>query len=131
MGDYREVSISFDDDANIRVLDHEKFKRTTELRDECNGFGGKIKNFTESVQTFVQVLDAQAKLIESEKLKAIGQRNLVDSEVETRKQKLKQQTTLIRDREAELERLVVQVQSLEKVEAEQLALIEKLSNNEA
>mmetsp|Transcript_16877 Transcript_16877/g.42823 ORF Transcript_16877/g.42823 Transcript_16877/m.42823 type:complete len:133 (-) Transcript_16877:83-481(-) len=127
----RDVTVSFDNEANIRVLDADKFERTRELRDECSGFSDKVNDFTEAVQTFVQVLDTQAKVIEQEKLKAIGQRNLVDAEIETRKQKKNQQLLLIREREAELERLAAQVQSLEKVEVEQLALIEKLSNNEA
>jgi len=126
-----DVSISFDTEGKIRVLEQEKYEKTLNLRDECAGFSDKVKDFTESVQLFVQVLDSQAKHIEKEKLRAIGQRNLVDDEVETRKQKEKKQLTLIREREAELERYVVQVQSLEKVRAEQIALIEKLSSNEA
>ncbi|GBG24335.1 Intraflagellar transport protein 20-like [Hondaea fermentalgiana] len=125
-----DVTVSFDDAANIRVFDHEKFENTGELRDECRDFASKVGDFTENVQTFVQVLDAQAKIIEKEKLRAIGQRNLVDAEIETRKQKQRQRMLLLQEREAELERLETQLNSLAKVEADQLALIEKLSNNE-
>jgi intraflagellar transport protein 20 len=126
-----EVSVSFDSEGRIRVLDESRAKATGSLRDETAGYATKVIDFTEAVQTFVGVLDAQAKVIEKEKLRAIGQRNLVDREVDSRKHKKAQQLTLIREREAELERLLQQAQSLEKVEAEQLALIEKLSNNEA
>ena len=126
-----DVSVSFDSEGRIRVLDESRAKATVSLRDETAGYAAKVGDFTETVQTFVGVLDAQAKVIEKEKLRAIGQRNLVDREVDSRKHKKAQQLTLIREREAELERLLHQVQSLEKVEAEQLALIEKLSNNEA
>mmetsp|Transcript_18155 Transcript_18155/g.35662 ORF Transcript_18155/g.35662 Transcript_18155/m.35662 type:complete len:134 (-) Transcript_18155:51-452(-) len=126
----KDVTISFDDAANIRVFDADKFESTAELRDECRDFATKVGDFTDNVQTFVQVLDAQAQIIEKEKLRAIGQRNLVDAEIETRKTKQRQHMLLLREKEAELERLETQIASLEKVEADQLALIEKLSNNE-
>lgn len=126
----REVSVTLDDDANVRVLDKDQFDSTAALRDECKGFAGLVGDFTENVQTFVQVLEAQAGIIEREKLRAIGQRNLVEREVETRKLKKRQQLVLAREREAQLDRLDARVQSLEKVEADQLALIEKLCNNE-
>ena len=41
------------------------------------------------MHVLVEVLDAQAKKIEFEKLKAIGQRNAVESEIENRENKKK------------------------------------------
>ena len=76
-------------------------------------------------------MDGEAKKIERAKLKAIGQRNKLESEVEDRKRQQNELRSVIDEKHAELERLRVEHQSLVKVEQEQRALIEKLSNNEA
>lgn len=38
MSDRIAVSITFDDNNSIRVLDSEKFKETDNIRSECNDF---------------------------------------------------------------------------------------------
>ena len=62
--------------------------------------------------------------------KAIGQRNMVESETENRENKKMALQTQINEKLAELERCNKQYQSLVQLEAEQVSLIEKLSNNE-
>merc|ERR1719159_2034218 len=78
----------------------------------------------------VEGLDGEAKKIEYEKLRAIGQRNRAVMEEEARKRKQQHMQALVAEKTAELERLTFQLRSLEKAENEQKALIEKLSNNE-
>ena len=70
-------------------------------------------------------------MIEAEKLKAIGLGNRIDSEQEVRKRKQVELQAMINEKKAELERLNTQHDSLVRVDAEQKALIEKLTNNEA
>ena len=82
------------------------------------------------MHVLVEVLDAQAKKIEFEKLKAIGQRNAVESEIENRENKKKAMKAQINEKLSELERFNKQYQSLQQIESEQNALIERLSNNE-
>ena len=90
----------------------------------------EIELFSNDVHVLVEVLDAQAKKIEFEKLKAIGQRNAVESEVENRENKKKALQAQINEKLSELERFNKQYQSLQQIESEQNALIERLSNNE-
>ena len=90
----------------------------------------EIELFSNDVHGLVEVLDAQAKKIEFEKLKAIGQRNAVESEVENRENKKKALQAQINEKLSELERFNKQYQSLQQIESEQNALIERLSNNE-
>ena len=78
----------------------------------------------------MELVDKKAKLIEFEKMKAIGLRNLVESEKDVRKRKKKEVETLIVEKRAELERYQKQYDSILKVQGEQRLLIEKLSNNE-
>ena len=91
----------------------------------------EIEDFSGTVHVLVEVLDTQAKRIEHAKLKAIGQRNLVESEADNRETKKKALQAQINEKMAELERANKQFQSLQQVQAEQEALIGKLSNSES
>mmetsp|Transcript_96254 Transcript_96254/g.281139 ORF Transcript_96254/g.281139 Transcript_96254/m.281139 type:complete len:131 (+) Transcript_96254:60-452(+) len=125
-----DIDITFDDENRIRVMPKEKFKQTEELEQQCQNFTEKIRSFGDTVQMLVEVLDGEAKKIEYEKLRAIGQRNRAEMEADARKRKQQQMQAMIVEKTAEYERLVFQLNSLERAEREQKALIEKLSNNE-
>merc|ERR1719210_1633395 len=125
-----DIDISFDEDNRIRVMPKEKFKQTEQLEAQCQAFTEKIHAFGGTVQMLVEVLDGEASKIEQEKLRAIGQRNRAEMEADARKRKQQQMQATIVEKSAELERLVFQLNSLERAEREQKALIEKLSNNE-
>ncbi|CAL1138307.1 unnamed protein product [Cladocopium goreaui] len=122
------LEITFDEDNRIRVMPKEKFKQTEDLEAECNGFAEKIQAFSGTVDMLVEVLDGEALKIEEEKLRAIGQRNRAEMEAEARRRKQLSMEAAIKEKTQELERLTFQLNSLEKVEREQQALIEKLSN---
>ena len=126
-----KINICFDDDAKIRVLDPEQFKQTKELEDECTAFVSKLGNFNETVQHLVEMLDTSAARIETMKLKAIGQRNRAESaKIELKRERVNVKA-LILEKQNELRRFKVQYESLQRVEQEQLTLIDSLSNNEA
>jgi intraflagellar transport protein 20 len=76
----------------------------------------------------VKSLSQNAAGIERAKLKAIGQRNKVDSEIEEQTRLAQALQGQISEKRGELERYATQYASLEKVESDQLALIEKLQN---
>ena len=101
------------------------------LQDECKEFLSKTKSFSDIVADFINVMESRSKVIENEKLKAIGLGNKVDAEGEARKRKQLELNAMINEKKAELERLNSQHESLVRVEAEQKALIDKLTNNEA
>eukprot|EP00933_Yihiella_yeosuensis_P048800 TRINITY_DN4518_c0_g1_i1.p1 TRINITY_DN4518_c0_g1~~TRINITY_DN4518_c0_g1_i1.p1 ORF type:complete len:131 (-),score=40.17 TRINITY_DN4518_c0_g1_i1:81-473(-) len=125
-----EIDITFDEDNRIRVMPKDKFIATESLESECQGFTDKIAQFGATVDMLVEVLDGEAAKIEHEKLRAIGQRNRAEMEAEARRRKQLNMQAMIAEKTAELERLVFQLNSLERAEREQKALIEKLSNNE-
>merc|ERR1711959_701951 len=100
------------------------------MADECKSFVDKLSDFNDKVASVVNAVDAQSQNIESEKMKAIGLRNKLDGEETNRRQLQQELQSLINDKKHECERLNVQLESLSKVEQEQKALIEKLSNNE-
>lgn len=75
-------------------------------------------------------MDGHAAKIEKEKLKALGKKNQLSEEIESRTKKEQELKLLIREKKQEQERLKFQYQSLLKIENEQKMIIEKLSNND-
>jgi intraflagellar transport protein 20 len=63
-------------------------------------------------------------------LKALGKRNQLYEEIDSREKRQQELKILIREKKEELERLKFQHSSLLKIEDEQRLIIEKLSNND-
>lgn len=124
-------TITFDASGKVRVLEADKFDATAELEKEARAFATKVGEFSGTVHDIVESLTEQSARIELAKLKAIGQRNLVDNEREARKAKGAELQALIDEKVAELARLTAEFDSLSRVETQQRDLIEKLSNNES
>ena len=82
------------------------------------------------IKSIAEVLEKHSKVIEQEKLKALGKRNQLYEEVESREKRAQELKVLIREKKEELERLKYQSESLLKIEDEQRMTIEKLSNND-
>ena len=80
--------------------------------------------------TLVELLSQQSEMIEREKLLAIGQRNKLARERETRQMKKKELQELIAQKQRELDREVSHHRSLARVRDEQTALIARLTKGE-
>ena len=102
-----------------------------QLQSETKEFLEKTKAFNEIVADFITVMEGKSKVIEAEKLKAIGLGNRVTSEAEVRKRKQLEVQGLIAEKKAELDRLSAQHDSLMMVETAQRKMIDNLTNNEA
>lgn len=86
--------------------------------------------FNQLVKTINDVLLTHTSKIEKEKLKALGKRNQLYEEIESKDKREQEIKVLIREKKEELERLKSQYTSLVTIEEEQLITIEKLSNNQ-
>jgi len=76
------------------------------------------------------MLESHSEKIEKEKLKALGKKNQLAEEIESRNRKENQLKTMIREKKQELDRLKFEYDSLIKIENEQKLIIEKLMNND-
>ena len=123
-----DVKVTFDSEYKLRILDETKAKRAGELEKECSTFVEKITLFSEKVNDLVQVLETHASRIDSKKLRAIGLRMAAENEADHRVRKQRTLEAMIKERRGELDRVTLQFQSAERVESEQKAQIEKLSN---
>ena len=126
-----KISITFDESNQVRVLEAGLYNESMALQTESYEFINKMKRFQETVSSLTEVLDVQAGKIENQKLRAVGLRNHVDNELESRKKKQQELAFMLNEKKAELERYTYQLESLSKVETEQNQLIERLRNNEA
>ena len=126
----KDLDITIDDNNNIRVLPLEKYTASQKLKGESNKFVSKIIQFNDLIKSIAEVLEKHSKVIEKEKLKALGKRNQLYDEIESRGKREQELKVLIREKKEELERLKYQRESLLKIEAEQKMTIEKLSNND-
>mmetsp|Transcript_491 Transcript_491/g.1138 ORF Transcript_491/g.1138 Transcript_491/m.1138 type:complete len:103 (-) Transcript_491:2015-2323(-) len=78
------AEVFFDGTFRLRVLEEEKYKDTERLAEEATSFTSKMGQFQDTVQKLVEGMNRHASRIESAKLKALGQRNRVESEKEVR-----------------------------------------------
>jgi len=123
-----DVKVTFDSEYKVRILDEAKAKRAGELEKECSNFVEKITLFSDKVNDLVQVLETHASRIDSKKLRAIGLRMAAENEADNRMRKQRALEAMIKERRGELDRVTGQFQSVERVEAEQKAQLERLSN---
>ena len=82
------------------------------------------------MNSITTVFEAHAAQIQTEKLKTIGLRNIIDMQRENQRRTEQRLSKAADATTAELERLSRTYESLLKVEGEQRLLIDKLSNSE-
>ncbi|KAM8976516.1 intraflagellar transport protein 20 homolog [Pelodytes ibericus] len=120
-----EAGLHFDELNKLRILDPEVSQQTTELKEECRDFVDKIGNFQTIVGGLIDLVDQLAKETESEKMKAIGARNLLKSIAKQREAQQQQLYALIAEKKMQLERYRIEYEALCKVEAEQNEFIDQ------
>ncbi|XP_050765186.1 intraflagellar transport protein 20 homolog isoform X1 [Gymnogyps californianus] len=99
------AGLHFDELNKLRVLDPEVAQQTAQLREECGAFLDKIVEFQKIVGSLIELVDQLAKAAESEKMKAIGARNLLKSIAKQREAQEQQLQALIAEKKMQLERI--------------------------
>ncbi|XP_077150534.1 intraflagellar transport protein 20 homolog [Ranitomeya variabilis] len=120
-----EAGFHFDELNKLRILDPDVSQQTTELKEECREFVEKIGDFQKIVGGLIELVDQLAKETESEKMKAIGARNLLKSIAKQREAQQQQLQALITEKKMQLERYRREYEALCKVEAEQNEFIDQ------
>ncbi|XP_053729128.1 intraflagellar transport protein 20 homolog [Synchiropus splendidus] len=120
-----EAGFYFDEVNKLRALDPEVSQKTSELKEECKEFVDKIGHFQKIVGGLIELVDELAKETETEKLKAIGARNLLKSVAKQRESQQQQLRALIAEKKMQLERYRIEYEALSKVESEQNEFIDQ------
>ncbi|XP_039243040.1 intraflagellar transport protein 20 homolog isoform X1 [Pipra filicauda] len=97
------AGLHFDELNKLRVLEPEVAAQTAQLREECRAFVDKTAEFQKIVGSLIELVDQLAKAAESEKMKAIGARNLLKSIAKQREAQEQQLQALIAEKKMQLE----------------------------
>ena len=116
----------FDDLQRVRVIDEETENHASALRDVCNEFLADTDEFRKIADSFIEIFDSVSKAVEREKMAAIGARNLLQTFAKQRESKTQQLMSLIREKQAQNDRLQAQYLSLVKLQSMQNDFIEQL-----
>eukprot|EP00043_Microstomoeca_roanoka_P025613 m.9243 g.9243 ORF g.9243 m.9243 type:complete len:171 (+) comp5677_c0_seq1:129-641(+) len=109
------AGMQFDELSKIRVLDPEMHEQTENLGEECRAFLEKINTFHSVMGGLVSMMDRLSKAVDDEKMKAIGARAAVESLSKKRESEEQLLLAMIAEKRAQLDRLQVEQESLEKV----------------
>ena len=93
-------------------------------------FFAELNAFNNTVNQLSNTLSEKSAKIDKMKLQAIGQRNIYESARAERKRKRTELANLIKEKLRELDRQNAQLDSLNQVERQQQALIEKLTSTD-
>ncbi|KAH8613823.1 putative Intraflagellar transport complex B subunit 20 [Trypanosoma vivax] len=121
--------VMFDANGAIRMYDPEKFDQMLKTIEVEKRFTTRMDDFKNIVNQTMAVVEQLGRVIEEEKLRAIGSRNIVESEAEERFRTVQEAQVRLREKQIELDRYVSEYESLKKVEQEQELLIQRLSQS--
>ena len=122
-----EKVVQFDTNGAIRVYDPEKYEEAQKTLSTQRDYLEKMDQFKATCSQTMSIVQQLGKAIEREKLRAIGARNLVESEGEARKRALREAELRVQEKQSELDRYIAEHNALLKVEQEQKAVIHRLS----
>ena len=120
--------VTFDREYKIRLFDEERATRSLNLEGECSRFNDNVSSFSEQVRSLLSLLENHASRIDAQKLRAIGIRMACESENEIRIRRRKMLQAIAVEKRNELDRFDKQFQSLQRMEAEQVVLLEKITS---
>ena len=122
-----EKLVQFDANGAIRIYDPEKYDELMKTLACEKDYVQKMDDFKGIVSQTMGILQQLGQAIENEKLRAIGSRNIVESESDNRKRVMDEAQLRLREKQIELDRYVAEYSSLVKVESEQKQVIQRLS----
>ncbi|CAH8429944.1 unnamed protein product [Heterobilharzia americana] len=120
-----QAGLYIDDFYKLRIVDPKVTHETNELKEECEKYLSKMTDLQVIVGDLFNLISFVAEKVESQKLKAIGSRNRLISIEKQRQIQQKYLESQILMKKKDIERLNVQLQSLQKEEAEQTEFIER------
>ncbi|XP_075993242.1 intraflagellar transport protein 20 homolog [Genypterus blacodes] len=120
-----EAGFYFDELTKLRVLEPDVSQKTAELQEECKEFVDKIGQFEKLVGGLIDLVDELAEEAESDKMKAIGARNLLKFVSKQREAQQQQLEALISEKKMQVERYRIEYEALIKVQSEQSEFIDQ------
>ncbi|XP_031630321.1 intraflagellar transport protein 20 homolog [Contarinia nasturtii] len=120
----------FDYLYNLRVLDPNIASETSDLKEKSGEYVEKLQEFRKIIDEFIGIAETIVGDVEQEKSHAIAAQNLLKSMAKQREAEQQDIQNEIVERAMELEQLKVQLQYLQRIEANQQELIENFFDNQ-
>lgn len=117
----------FDSHGAIRVYDPDKFDEMVKTLETQKSFLTNMDEFKSTVASTMTIVQQLGKAIEKEKMRAVGARNVVETEADNRKRSLREAQLRLYEKQAELDRYIAEYNALQKVDQEQRHTIQRLS----
>ncbi|KAJ7546674.1 hypothetical protein O6H91_08G050100 [Diphasiastrum complanatum] len=115
--------ITVDRDSRLRLLPQEVYEDSIKVGNSCASFRARVSQFHNLVKELLSQVTENAEKVEKAKLCAIGTRNMLIEEIESRPQKVKDQQGIIANKEEQIKKLKEEFESLMILKKEQDLLI--------
>lgn len=122
-------SLLVDDSGRIRLLSRSQFLRSQEIAHACASFRTKVLHFHQMSKQILDQVGEEANKVESAKQEAIKLRHSVALEIASRPQKLNDHKEEIGRKQKEIEKLLVEYESLALIRQEQEVLMAQLTHS--
>ncbi|KJH46683.1 hypothetical protein DICVIV_07247 [Dictyocaulus viviparus] len=123
-----KAGIHIDETNRIRLIDPEISDMLNDLRNESREFAAQMTSFHSTTESLIKAFEEMASIVEAEKLRAMAVRSAFQSVEKHKSTDAQQLQIVIREKQMELERLRVELASLEAVEQEQKDIIKQIIN---
>ena len=123
------VGLFFDDENRVNLLDPESRESSKKLLNDCNLFLNSSMAFMSLLNEFRSLANSVAQRVEEAKVRAIGSRNSLQAMDKERVARRQQLQAMIEQKEAELNRLSVFYDSLQRKQQEEDDLMNRMSNS--
>ncbi|KAL6728949.1 hypothetical protein Aduo_000050 [Ancylostoma duodenale] len=120
------AGIHIDEMNRIRLMDPEISDTLGDLRSQSRDFASQMTSFRATTDGLIKAFEELATLVEAEKLRAMAARSAFQSVDKARSADSQQLQIVIRERQVELERLRVELASLQAVEQEQKDVMQQI-----
>ncbi|CAH8435353.1 unnamed protein product [Schistosoma haematobium] len=102
-----QAGLYIDDFYKLRIVDPRVAQETSELKEECEKYLSKMNDFKVIIGELFNLISSVAEKVESQKLKAIGSRNLLTSMEKQRDLQQKHLESQILAKKKDIDRLVI------------------------
>ncbi|CAG9760860.1 unnamed protein product [Ceutorhynchus assimilis] len=129
MSELSQYGVFFDEIDKMCILEPTNYKQTTNLKEESFIYVEKIDEFQKIADKFISTVQNLGEKIEVQKIKAIGARNLLQLMEKQKENNQQQMRAIVKEVSMEVERLRVQLHSLQKTEAQQTDFLSQMKHN--
>ncbi|KAI1717123.1 intraflagellar transport complex b, subunit 20 domain-containing protein [Ditylenchus destructor] len=129
--DQENDKVFIDDLNRIRLANPDVLESSNALKEESEQFIGQIDAFNSLVQNVRTTLEEVGKISDGERLRALASQNELRKAAsgDVSQHEAQQLQILIRERQMELERLKVELESYRRIEAQQLECLQRLRSS--